>query len=526
MPEEATQPESPSQTLARSLFGFALLAFLAALLTWVALLFSPVSPDPGFAQLRTLILIAMGLVVLACLILCGWLLRVDLELLANRLEAPVWALQRPWLAIALALLLIWLNLLAARSLYSVAPDFVQPARFLLACWTLISLGILLTINLHGFAGWLKRQQALWTGISLSLLSFVLLLLLALLTDRLVALTGLDDRIRGQLDYRELVFIDDGAAPDPASFWAEQARTRIRWTPYSYWVLESFDGEYINIDSDGLRHTPQPESGPDALRISFFGGSTMWGEGARDVYTIPGHIARLLGDQNSPQQVLNFGQTGYVSTQDLILFQLQLGQDEAPDIAVFYQGFNDILAAYGQGYSGVSLQENARMSDAEAGRLLRAGQPVLRPLNYSLDSLDLSRSGMGAGDAAGIVDRWFDNVALVQALADAHAIETLFVWQPSIIFKQTLSSSEAGIYARTERERSGLFELYAEVDALVRQRVAEGRLPGTDRILILSDLFEADTRPIFHDLVHITEPGNLAVAEAVLPRINTFISQTD
>jgi hypothetical protein len=104
-----------------------------------------------------------------------------------------------------------------------------------------------------------------------------------------------------------------------------------------------------------------------------------------------------------------------------------------------------------------------------------------------------------------------NKTMIEALAEAYNVEVLFVWQPAIIFKDTLSESEQGIYERTENERQGLFALYTEVDAIVRQRVA-----GMDNVIVLSDFFADDTETIFHDLVHITEIGNARVAEALLP----------
>jgi hypothetical protein len=113
----------------------------------------------------------------------------------------------------------------------------------------------------------------------------------------------------------------------------------------------------------------------------------------------------------------------------------------------------------------------------------------------------------------IAERWLANRAMIETLAESYGVEVLFVWQPAIMFKDTLSESEQGIYERTERERQGLFVLYTEVDAIVRQRVT-----GMENVIILSDLFAAETGTIFHDLVHITEIGNARVAEALMPHL--------
>jgi lysophospholipase L1-like esterase len=286
------------------------------------------------------------------------------------------------------------------------------------------------------------------------------------------------------------------------------------------VLDEFHGSYINIDTDGIRQTPNFADN-SAKTIYFFGGSTMWGEGARDNYTIAGHVARLLYENDTPQKVVNYGQTGYVSTQDLIWFQLQLLQGDIPDVAVFYQGFNDVLAAWGNDAVGVTLQENMRLNDAEAGRKLRAGQPVLSLPNFKLTQLDLSQAAVSNVTAENIANRWFANVEMLEALADSYGVKVLFAWQPAIIFKDTLSESEQAIYQRTENERSGLFSLYADVDAIVRERLAGG---DYENIVLLGDLFVDIDEALFHDLVHITEVGNAYVAEAIVPYLNTLLEE--
>lgn len=64
--------ESPAQTLARSAFGFAIVAFLPALLTWLALLFFvEASPSPTFRTIQLGIQIGFGIFVL----LLPWLCR-------------------------------------------------------------------------------------------------------------------------------------------------------------------------------------------------------------------------------------------------------------------------------------------------------------------------------------------------------------------------------------------------------------------------------------------------------------------
>ena len=71
----------------------------------------------------------------------------------------------------------------------------------------------------------------------------------------------------------------------------------------------------------------------------FGGSTMWGAGARDDYTIPSFLSKML-TQAFPGRirVVNYGRSGFVSTQERILLFQALQHGCRPQIAIFYPGF--------------------------------------------------------------------------------------------------------------------------------------------------------------------------------------------
>lgn len=509
---EIPQQETPAGTLARSAFGFAIFALIPAIITWIFFWLAPPSPDPTFRLIRWGIIGGFAIVLIILLWITRYFYFTSQEKLLPASKKIATLISNAKLSITLILFIIEINILVFLLLRGIASSITNPAKFLMICWSLLLIGIIITINREKYSTWYEKSLGLWLSTGIFVIGIVFLGGLFALNSWLVNLSGVNDRLRGGLDYRELIFVDDGDMPTAPDFWSEQAQTRIRWSPYTYWVLDEFDGEFININSDGIRFTL--DYGGEN-KISVFGGSTVWGEGARDAYTIPAHIARLLHENGNPQQVINYGQTGYVSSQDLIWFQRQLMRGSTPDTAIFYQGFNDVLSSWGSDFVGVTLQENMRLNDAEAGRRLRSGQAVFQLPDISLDTYDMSAAGVIEATPETIADFWFANVEMTQSIADAYNINLLFVWQPAIIFKDSLSESEQAIYNRTENERAGLFDLYAEVDVIIRERVESGDYPN---IIILSDLFIDNEDAIFHDLVHITEIGNGIVAEAIVPHL--------
>ncbi|MCU0514019.1 MAG: hypothetical protein MUE40_15795 [Anaerolineae bacterium] len=505
--------------MARNGLAFGLLALLPALLTWLALFVSPAPATATFSTLRGLILAGFGLVVVLVLVVCAWALRTPLDILAQQMARPARWLGHRWRMLALLLLLLELNIAAAWLLVNVAPAITDPLRFLLLCWSLLLALMVATVQWPALRDGLERTRTLWLLLGIGLVLAAVTAGLSVLTNRLVRAAALDDRIRGSLDTSALVFYDDGPAPTTGQFMAEQAQRRVQWLPYSYWTVQPFAGEYINVGADGLRVTPNlaPATAP---AVYFFGGSTMWGEGARDAFTIPGHLARLLHEEGTAAYLVNYGQTGYVSMQDLLLFQAQLLRGHRPQVAVFYQGFNDVLSATMQGLAGIPLQEAQRIADAETGRLLRGRMPVLAlPEVGPLRQANFALVGTPATDATAILERWLAHVRMIQTLAAADGVEVIVIWQPALMFKQTLTAAEAGALAAMEAQYPGMRALYETMSLDLAERIADGRVTG---VLWLADLFAADERPIFYDLVHITETGNLTVAEALLPRLREAV----
>ena len=62
---------------------------------------------------------------------------------------------------------------------------------------------------------------------------------------------------------------------------------------------------------------------------------MWGTGADDERTIPSYFAKKTGEH-----VLNLGESGFNTIQELIQLQILLAKGLTPKEVVFYDGVND------------------------------------------------------------------------------------------------------------------------------------------------------------------------------------------
>ena len=58
--------------------------------------------------------------------------------------------------------------------------------------------------------------------------------------------------------------------------------------------------------------------------------------------------RVYALRHGPVCVVNFGESGFVSTQGVIQLILELQSGNIPDLVIFYDGVNDVYAAYQSG----------------------------------------------------------------------------------------------------------------------------------------------------------------------------------
>ncbi|MCB2262298.1 MAG: hypothetical protein LGR52_05070, partial [Candidatus Thiosymbion ectosymbiont of Robbea hypermnestra] len=169
----------------------------------------------------------------------------------------------------------------------------------------------------------------------------------------------------------------------------QAARPFVWHPYIYWRRPPYQGRYIRVDRKGRRATwnpplRAPAAGPPPVRLFTFGASTMWGSGARDDHTIASSLGRLLYARGYRVRVTNYGESAYVSTQSAIALLRAIHQGERPDIALFYNGDNDVITSTVYGVAGIPYeQENRRaefaLCDRPRGLLESVGRQL--PVEY-------------------------------------------------------------------------------------------------------------------------------------------------
>ncbi|MBV8735993.1 MAG: hypothetical protein JO007_01795 [Alphaproteobacteria bacterium] len=317
--------------------------------------------------------------------------------------------------------------------------------------------------------------------------------------------------------------------------------RVEWKPYVEWWQRPFRGAYVTIDERGLRPTPGEHTAPDtAVHILCFGGSTMMGMGARDQHTIPAILARRLTERGYEVCLTNYGQLGHNSTQETITSQHLLKGGARVDIAVFYDGINEMACAEQTGRADALFNEARRRAEfnlllaerrrdlfaaalmAAAPRTLRrlrrlTGLPLHGPMPAS--PADLRRLDITAL-ARAVIKVYEQNLRLIRVLGREYGFYPIFFWQPVITTKAAKTPDEQRWERDYTRDPEARIRLY---NAIISERRACRDLAAASDAVDLSALFDAWSDPVYIDLYHLSEAGNAAVAEAMLPAISAAVA---
>lgn len=299
------------------------------------------------------------------------------------------------------------------------------------------------------------------------------------------------------------------------YWREFAAANTQfYAPYVLARRRPFKGQYVNIDDRRLRRTPGAQCESGAFILWMFGGSTMWGTGAPDSLTIPALMERALSSRmHAPVCVVNFGESAWVSEQSVVQLTLALRDGGRPNAVVFYDGVNDVYAAYQANRAGAHQNESATASSFRPPPWPR--QMLQGLATYSLIK-DIAARGAPAPKRAdpamladSVVAKYLGAVNVVRALGKADGFRTFFFWQPEI--------AEAA-KPLTPRERAYAGQLGKGVVALYHEtydRMTRVAADSSDDLYDLAHAFEGVPDELFLDWAHVVPEGNARVVDAML-----------
>ncbi|MBL8154217.1 MAG: SGNH/GDSL hydrolase family protein [Anaerolineae bacterium] len=253
------------------------------------------------------------------------------------------------------------------------------------------------------------------------------------------------------------------------------------------TMRPFTGVYLNIDQDGNRVGLPPASeqaGKPPYVVWAFGGSTLFGWGLGDVYTIPVFLQQELQNRLPDRQVIvrNLAVPIYNSSQELALFAANLRLSQ-PDAAFFFDGVNDVWFTVNQFTQTALVDPLAAVWEQHTTEITHPAQGSWVQINDSFPILRLAHQmgfdlpvqsdttvpvyamqGIYAGDRSAqqmaAVTNYTANVTMARSIGEAMGVQTLFFLQPYLtdtvnfpVFRDAIIAQELPNVV----DLSGLFE---------------------------------------------------------------------
>lgn len=322
-------------------------------------------------------------------------------------------------------------------------------------------------------------------------------------------------------------------------WAEQLFKEhslieeFDYEPLLGWKTREFQGEFINIDKNGVRKTFNPtDQITEKDSIYMFGGSTIWGEGARDDYTIPSYLSKFLNRQQLNLMVKNYGERGYLSNQSILRLTILLKNGRRPQMVIFYEGVNDVVVAAVNGKTGVikfprvaNYIAQKRLSPLKqiawfgadmlndhfmiykaikkiSAFLFQTGQ-----IDNFLKDYDEQKLKQLSQD---IASYYLKSLQFVDRLSKAYGFKYKFFWQPVIYTKNYLTEEERSVDNMLNQEKFKKLYLHTnkEIDRL-----------NFPNLYNLSQVLNDKKMTLYKDFCHLSEEGNEIVAAAIFKIIS-------
>ena len=318
----------------------------------------------------------------------------------------------------------------------------------------------------------------------------------------------------------------------AAYISESAEQSTQYEQFLGWAKREYHGRYINVDSHGVRETWNPEHfhGEPPRTLYMFGGSTVWGAWARDHYTIPSYLSKLLNSNDHSFIVHNYGEDAYTFTQEVVRLMLLLREGHRPDYVVFYDGASDVYSAYHLGMAGTSRSvftiraEMARFDrnkDIELiftglARLFRKHCMIYRAIGRGVSLFPPQQEFQEVAStytdkelqllSDDTIEYYLKSMDLLDHLAQAYDFKYICFWQPVIFTEVKLTDEEVKINPRLNDKTLAKLCHFTN-DSLT------ARAPH--HFFNISDALSDRTESCYIDAYHLSEEGNELVATKIV-----------
>lgn len=278
--------------------------------------------------------------------------------------------------------------------------------------------------------------------------------------------------------------------------------RMRFDALTVYDYPDYKGRWVNV-RDGARATwTPPECDCPRYRVWWFGGSAAWGWDQRDMFSLPSELAKAAWRRGVALDVENLAVPAWVLGQESRRFEDRLTRHEPPDLAIFYDGGNELNRQKERDGRGRGTDESATSwFEAELDDFMWNGPsentaPWERQTSHRpgprISPERIARHAM---------NRYQRDIERTRGVADDASTDAMFVWQP-LLHSAPPAAARPGAVAPDD-------------DVIWSRMVPAAVEILPDGVVDLSDSLDAVERPVFDDFYHTNETAARIVARQLV-----------
>lgn len=281
----------------------------------------------------------------------------------------------------------------------------------------------------------------------------------------------------------------------------------RFSAVTTYTMADHESATVNVRG-GVRETWRaPECECRRVRMWMFGGSAAFGWWQRDDLTIASQLAKLAWDEGVALDVELRANPGWVLGQEQRLFtQLSVTEERLPDLALFYDGGNELERQRFRNDEGRGADESPTSYAEDEVDLLLSEGPFPWYAGELLDGGGSNRGSRlpGGQVARHAMNRYLRDLELARRSAASVGVEPVFVWQPLLVS----AGPQAGNPGALTDEQWRFWE----------EMLDEARPMIPDDVVDLADVLDGFEEPVFKDLFHHNVEGSAVIAAALLDEL--------
>ena len=274
--------------------------------------------------------------------------------------------------------------------------------------------------------------------------------------------------------------------------------------------------------DGIRKTHYQDK-IFSRKIFFYGGSTLWGTGSSDAYTITSLFQKIVNEKNKKITAINKGFSSLVISQQITF--LKLDNIKEGDIVVFFDGQNDIwqgavyqnpqgnIIGYNQNnkfsifFNDLKFFLNRHSNTYQLFTKLKNKENVCKKIELTEDQLKES------------FNFYISKILEAKSYTESKGAKFYHFFQPTLLAKNFFTEHENYMISTIPSEIMPCGTFRGPMQVALNYYIKNySNIPSDVNSENLSSIFDSYKDDFYIDLAHITGPGNAIIAERIFNKI--------